>query len=332
MKRIVLHIGSGKTGSTSVQRALYESKSANDNTIFYPILLNHKGNQIFRFAFCDVNDTPSNIKRKFLNDPEGYLEYQESIKKSFEQSIDGYDDVIISSEFLFISDREEVVRIKEYLVGLGFEQIFIFMYLRDPAKYYLSVAQQALKNQAKLPKPESFRYNMIGAVRNWEEIAGSNLFVQEFERELLYNNDVVDDFSEFLFKIGYSAKLVLSSNVNESMSVESAMLLQEFHRLLELSEMSEDSFLNNKLRARRFSNKSYGGTKPKLKKNISDYVYFLYRDELTELYNRFGVFSGIKELSDEMSEHDFAVPSPCYFTDIVNGFDFDKYNELWNEI
>lgn len=83
MKKIILHVGSGKTGSSSVQRALYESRENNSAIFTYPSLLKSVSSQIFRFAFCPSSNTPSNIRGKYFNKHEAYTEYQESIKDSF---------------------------------------------------------------------------------------------------------------------------------------------------------------------------------------------------------------------------------------------------------
>ncbi|MEI8622621.1 hypothetical protein P4S66_18280 [Pseudoalteromonas sp. B129b] len=240
MKKIILHVGSGKTGSTSIQKALYECKKENDSKLFYPTILNHKGNQIFRFAFCDISDTPSNIKAKFKNDPQGYTDYQKAIKESFEENIKGHDDIIVSSEFLFLSNNDEVATIKAYLTNLGFTEIHVIMYLRDPAKYYLSVAQQALKNHYKLPSPSGFRYEMLEAINNWRSINVASFTLREFDRSCLHKGDVIEDFSKSLSELGLSSSLAISSKSNESMSVEGTTVLQEFHRLLSISNYSSD--------------------------------------------------------------------------------------------
>ena len=100
MKKIILHIGSGKTGSSSIQQALYECRKENEAIFKYPKLLNFKGSQIFRFAFCPSSNTPSNIKGKYNNQPEAYAEYQESIKKSFISEVKNEEVVVVSSEFV----------------------------------------------------------------------------------------------------------------------------------------------------------------------------------------------------------------------------------------
>lgn len=334
MKKIILHVGSGKTGSTSIQKALYECKNENDSQLFYPTILNHKGNQIFRFAFCDISDTPSNIKVKFKNDPQGYTDYQKAIKKSFEENIKDHDNIIVSSEFLFLSDNDEVAAIKAYLTNLGFTEIHVIMYLRDPAKYYLSVAQQALKNHYKLPSPDNFRYDMYDAIGNWELISPQSTIFKEFDKSFLHNGDVISDFNQYIKNFGYKFKLKLENAKNESMSVEGTVILQDFHRLLELSNLDESEVTNNKLRARRFSNKAAKGTKPVLNVDIADYIYNKKYTEIAKVANEYGVF---KELLVVLSKKKKTIArvklgEVKLFTDIVSEFDLNNYLELLNKL
>ncbi|MDO6835852.1 hypothetical protein Q4596_09465 [Pseudoalteromonas carrageenovora] len=334
MKKIILHVGSGKTGSTSIQKALYECKNENDESLYYPTILNHKGNQIFRFAFCDINDTPSNVKAKYKNDPQGYLAYQNAIKASFKENTHGHDNVIVSSEFLFLSDKSEIESIKSYLVDLGFTEIHVIMYLRDPAKYYLSVAQQALKNHYKLPSPDNFRYDMYDAICNWKLINPQSTILKEFDKRFLHNGDVISDFNQYIQNLGYKFKLKLENAKNESMSVEATVILQDFHRLLELSNLDETEFTNSKLRARRFSNKAAKGTKPVLNVDIADYIYNKKYTEVAKVANEYGIF---KELLVVLSKKKKIIArvklgEVKLFTDIVSEFNLSNYLELLKKL
>jgi hypothetical protein len=334
MKKIILHVGSGKTGSTSIQKSLYECKKVNDSAIFYPTLLNHKSSQIFRFAFCSVNDTPSNIKAKYGGEDRSqeYSIFQQQIKDSFKSQVEGHDNVVVSSEFLFLSTKDEVEQIKKFLHELGFEEIHVIMYLRDPAKYYLSVAQQSLKNQFTMPKPDGFRYNIRGAIENWESITPTSLTVKEFDRSCLQEGDVVKDFEGYLNSHSVNVALNLSSAKNETMSVEGTVILQEYHRLLDLDKnLDKDKIQEHKLRARRFSNISSQGTKPILKEDICKFVHKNYFESIVFLNRVYGIFDSLLVESETCSVV-LTVPEYRLFTDIVDGFNINIYLDLINKI
>jgi hypothetical protein len=322
MKSIILHVGSGKTGSTSIQRALYLGKKNNDVSIYYPLLLDAKHNQIFRFAFCDAENTPSNIKREFSGEKLKYQAYQNKIKKSFAEQVADKKDVVVSSEFLFLSSSEEVKEIKKYLTDLGFEKIHVVMYLRDPAKYYLSVAQQALKNQHVMPRPDNFRYDIEGAIDNWASIDPASLTVKEFDREKLYNQDIVHDFKKLLFSMGYDIDLKLNMAMNESMSVEGTMVLQEFHKVLENSALSKDEVSLYLQRARKYSRVASAGTKPTLKPEISKFIYNRYSGVIDNLQSNYNLFNDLQSHTNST-----AIDPSCYtdFFNIVCSFDIEQY-------
>jgi hypothetical protein len=330
MKKIILHIGSGKTGSSSIQQALHECREQNKGIFKYPKLLNFNGNQIFRFAFCPSSGTPSNIRRKYANKKEAYLEYQESIKNSFISEVANENCVVVSSEFLFLSTEEEVRKIKEFFSSLGFDEIHVIMYLRDPAKYYLSAAQQSLKNQPNMPTPDNFRYELTTAIDNWSSIKPTSLTVKEFNRSTLEAGDVVKDIEKYINNIDDSnATLNVSHQQNETMSVEGTIILQEYHQLLSRCNFDFDIYDTYARRARYFSKKAGRGTKPKLKNEISSYIYRKYESELKLLNQKFNIFS---ELVDNTLLDIDLVGEFVSFLDIVDSFDIDSYLELKSDL
>lgn len=323
MSKIILHVGSGKTGSTSIQRAFFESKKHNDSIIKYPNLLGHKSSQIFRFAFCPSSATPSNIRGKYINDHKGYANYQEEIKRAFIEEVDGADAVFVSSEFLFLSTEEEVRSISDFLKALGFDEVHIIMYLRDPAKYYLSVAQQALKNQANMPTPEQFRYDLIGAVKNWKSINPASLSIKEFDRSKLFQGDVIKDIEKFVNKnIEQPIRLNLSRQQNETMSVEGTIILQEFYTLLSQCDFEFSDREKYVSRAKKFSRLAYIGTKPVLKEEISMYIHKRFNTEITQLNKSYDIFT---ELLTSVDSDKIELKAVKSFLDIVTDFDIDNY-------
>jgi hypothetical protein len=218
------------------------------------------------------------------------------------------------------------------LKNAGFDEIHIIMYLRDPAKYYLSAAQQSLKNQFTMPKPGGFRYNIRGAIENWESITPSSLTVKEFDRSCLQEGDVVKDFEGYLNSHSVNVALNLSSAKNETMSVEGTVILQEYHRLLDLDKsLDEDVYREHKLRARKFSNLSFSGTTPKLKSDIVNLIHFNYKSNLIWLNDNYNVFGGFV-FNDKALNISLDFSKELYFTDVVEGFDISTYLKLKNKL
>lgn len=330
MRKIILHIGSGKTGSTSIQRALYECKHKNEAIFSFPKLLEWNNNQVFRFAFCDSADTPSNIRSKYKDKPEEYKEFQSAIKEAFINETSGKKLVVVSSEFLFLSSKQEVMKINEFLLELGFEEIHVVMYLRDPAKYYLSVAQQALKNQHKLPTPDKFRYDLSDAIDNWSSLKPTSLTIKEFDIKQLIEQDVVKDMESYICNVfNTTIYLELIKQQNETMSVEGTVLLQEFHKALFNSNIDMSSRHKFIDRARKFSKTAHLGNKPILKPSIVKYIHKSYELEILNLNKEYGIFMSIQIPEGKKEE---MKSEPLDFIDIVTVFDINNYLELKSKL
>ncbi|PPC74643.1 hypothetical protein C4K68_25355 [Pokkaliibacter plantistimulans] len=329
-KKIILHVGSGKAGSTSIQRALLENREKNSDVFGYPVIDNSPGNQVLRFAFCDSSDTPINVKEKYRkNNEENYTEYQDSIKNTFASQSTGYDTLILSSEFWFISSDLEVVNLKNFLKSLGFEEIHILMYLRDPAKYYLSSAQQALKNQSRISQPSNFRYHMLEAIKSWSLMNPASFTVREFERSTLVNSDVVSDFHNYLGGLGIPSHLSLRKTLNETMSAEATQALQDlFMHIDTLNEEDRDESRSKYSNSIKHLIQSGGGvgTKPELRNDIKEFIDASYLQELTIINKLFGLF---KEKLDSINNTTCLPPKKVVnFFDVISSYDETVYNNI----
>lgn len=319
-KEIILHIGSGKTGSTSIQKSLFANKNNFENIINYPLILDRKDNQIFRFAFCQLNNTPSNIRSQYKDDEKGFLDFQNSIKKSFEKLVKLSNAVIVSSEFLFLSQEEEIKKIHDYLKDLGFNSFKIIVYIRDPADYYLSVAQQALKTKSSISYPESFYYDFRKGILLWEKHF-SNINVRLFKKELLIEQDVVKDFCSIIKGYGYPLNFVNFKRINETLSSEITQVMQDIY-----SKAPNELVHNKKEALRKFIillTKKYSniGSKPILKNEIKNFIYSRFYNDLNWLNNEFNYNLTFHENTYQLNEIKD-------FKDIVTSFDISLYEKI----
>ena len=331
-KTAVIHIGSGKTGSTTIQKTLFSNKKNNDNIIFYPTLLEHKTNQIFRFAFCNLEKTPSNIRIKYKDNNKGYLSYQNEILSDFRNKIKNRDNILISSEFLFLSDTEEVKRIHQELTNCGFNKIIIIAYLRDPADYYLSVSQQALKTRSAIPHPCEFSYDILTSINNWLSISPDDFILQKFSRNHLYNNDVNSDFSEKLKKIGFPISLEITNSSNETMTAEQTIALQQFQELIQSRNMEVTERLNFLEITKKYSTLKLPGTKPSLKDNIRAMIYENHSVQVEKINEKFPeTFSfEIKKQTNNTNKENLTRKKDFKFIDIIQEFHISHYIESIN--
>jgi len=325
-KKAILHIGSGKTGSTTLQRVLYKNKPSNDGHLFYPALLGHTNNQIFRFPFCDINDTPRNIFLKYDGKPEDYKYYQNEILRELTEVCSEKESILISSEFLFLSSKKEVSSIKKFLNSLGFTEIHLILYIRNPADYYLSVAQQAIKNSHRIPSPSRFRYDILGAIESWKNIEAKTFSIREFDRSKLIEGDIVVDFQEMLVHLGFDLQLKGNEVTNETMSVEASIIMHEAQMLLAKQKLNNVCLSEYLKKIRAFSNKpaSKVGTKPKLKSSVKSSILYNYKREIEILKADFSIFQDlcVEDCNRELIENVFS------FDEIVDGFSLDAYLKI----
>jgi hypothetical protein len=204
------------------------------------------------------------------------------------------------------------------------------MYLRDLAKYYLSVAQQALKSHHVLPSPSPLRYEILESINNWRSINAANFTLREFDRACLNKGDVIVDFHEYIKQLGYKFELKLANAKNESMSVEGTVILQEFHRLIRLDDLSEEELNSNIIRARKFRNRASLGTKPILNKRVVEYIYIQKQDEIAYIPDAYGIFKSLfADLLESCNDKDvIKLPKLRLFTDIVSGSSVKNFLEL----
>ncbi len=329
MKKIILHIGSGKTGSTSIQKALFDGCSTNQFNFKYPILMGTGGNQIIKYAFCE----PSAIPKKFLIKFPGKItpiEIQNKIKLDLSEQCLDTDTVVISCEYLSSSNELEVTKLHDFFSKLGFVEIHIIMYLRDPAKFYMSFVQQTIKRKCKIPSPEKFRYKPMSAINFWSKIKPRTFTVKEFNINKLYNHDVVRDFEKYLTDLGHKVELT-SNLLNSSMTCELSQLFQDYHSSIASESLNQNIIFRKN--AKMIINKNLihsEGTKPTLKYSIEKYIHKKYHEELSEINSRFGIFTELllKLQGYDRSEIPQVLPEIRHFKDLCNEFNTNIYNDM----
>lgn len=313
MKKALVHIGSGKTGTSSIQSALFRAKQRSELVNFdYPVVQGN-GHQAIEILFKDYKRVSRGIKTKFSREEElaSYRNiFEKKIKKSCEQN-----NVLLSSEFMFNFNVNEVEKFKNFLSDLGFDCFKVVVYLRDPALYYLSLVQQKVKASYKIPSPYEFYSKYEVNLSNWIEVFGEDVVIKKFDKEYLVNGNVVEDFS-LLINEFFNADIQLFSNsTNESVSAEGMVLLQDFRKLF--FREKEDRFCKESdllLKKIRSIEVSFPGSKPVLKKE--------YLDIITQKNSFFKKFFSPKEI---MCERVSSIDEGVFSGDIVDLLqDFDE--------
>lgn len=166
MKKLYLHIGTGKTGTSSIQKTFSQRKNN------------------FHFSF-DM-DGPKHFK-----DPDAF------IKKI--QGDGSYEKIVYSNEWSYRADRKTVEKL-----SLALHKIFnveVIIYFRRQDEFELSRYQQVGKSgngksssgSIALPIGENRELNYFNIAEKWSEFF--SIKVRLFDRDRLIGGDVVVDFA-----------------------------------------------------------------------------------------------------------------------------------------
>ena len=219
--QLLLHIGSGKTGTTSIQhffcRNHYELKKLG---ILYPINKSITPNHILLTPGFVKYDSirPPHYRfymdnfRKYKNDFHRFKHHLDKDIKKFKPKI-----LIFSVEQLFrdfgdVSEKNIAEFLKPY-----FSEIKVIAYIRDPVGDYISRASQRMRTGTIIPSPGV--RNIRSVLEYYESQFPKCVYVNAFEKKQLIGGDVVNDFlSKFLPQALFLYKKYNKKISNESLS------------------------------------------------------------------------------------------------------------------
>lgn len=313
-KRLLLHIGTGKTGSSSIQGALRTLKVKG---LVYP-LINEVGNQNIDVLFKSYESAGRGVRSKF--DPYQFRDFKDRINASLMKAFEAFDNVVISSEYLFDSSAEQVNKIFKYFKGAGFTEIKVVLYLRNPASLYLSSVQQRLKASYEFPNPQEFQVKMTQKIERWSKSFGrENLLVREFSPQKLIGGDAVADFSNVLSECFNISVTLNGVRVNESISAEGMKILQEYrikhYPIKDNVFFPDSSKLVNKLMT---LYRKGVGSKPKLKDSVYFFIVDNHRADIIDVNQKYGIFEKERKILEGFPEGDYGADSWSELNDVLD--------------
>ena len=218
-----LHIGSYKTGTTSIQRTFERNRK-----------------ELKRQGFCYPGREKNHHKLFFITrSPEEYWprEYKgvdkEILRSQIEQFVSGLEgeiksrknQYIISSEYFFFIEKEKNIReAVNYLESL-FSEIKVYVFVRNTADLYKSYQQTKLRAQCYVDSPRYFRYNFKKIIENWSKYC---------DVEVIKYSKEIDSCRSFCERVGVNYKDLYQGNkqVNRSISIEQMVLLEKIQKNL----------------------------------------------------------------------------------------------------
>ena len=237
--KLYLHIGTEKTGTTSVQKFFRVNRDLlAENAILYPVTPGDQKHQGLAVAALRLSKLGEMRKTFGIRTPDEARKFRDDLVSGLtkEFSSKPYKTVVISSEHLSsrVLDDEEVQWLKDFLSPF-FEEITIIVYIRRQDDYLLSTYSTSVKSGVTylldMPTEQIVenRYNHWAMLSRWAGVFGRERIVcRKFERSGMVSGDIVDDFLAIagIDKSGYERP----EDVNESLDAESLEFLRLFNK------------------------------------------------------------------------------------------------------
>lgn len=287
MEKLYLHIGSPKTGSTSIQEIYANNRSfLEDQSFIYP------GKNVDHHLLYFASKCP---KGKWVGhfkgmNPQEIEIYVQKFFKDLEEDFKKDKHVVMSTEYLFFEDRMAIENICHYLRQF-FSKIEVFVFLRDPVDFYKSSQQQGIKVGSYINSPNSFKYIFKDVINTWE-IFCDKFNVLEFKKS-------GNAFEKLCNKIGIDTSTLrnLGHRSKGSVSIEQMVLLEKiFCNLYNFKELPLEKRIHLKTIAQ--INAPFT-TKPELQDWVRPIIYQNHREDLQWLHQEYGIDFLDKQLEDQ---------------------------------
>ena len=248
-----LHIGTCKTGTTSIQNFLLENKEELlKQDILYPNSMKAEKSVYHNFFYlfgCDPNEISNELvwydKVDRDNPSELLLIELDKLKKELEN--DNSKNCIISNEQLSsnLQSTEQIQKIKTITDEL-FDDVEIIVYIRRPIEYYISNVSTRILGGDINPKEKPLSNKTI--IELWSKTYGKeNIKVKIFDKNEFFENDFIKDFCK-LTDIKLNNNFVNPPLQNDSLNMIQLKYLNFFNEKIPKLKKQNGNFIKNPLR------------------------------------------------------------------------------------
>jgi hypothetical protein len=237
---VILHIGSGKTGTSTIQRVLRRNPEALRAAGFLyprtPGKLRHTALGLF-VRPDDELVTHADWLTGGYDDPEGF-------RRNFRRRLDrevarsGARGVVLSDEGLFSAGDRTIGRMRRFTRRLG-GRVRLVVYLRRQDDHLISRYQQVVKMGEIAPLTTWMQQDWIGTydyhlrLASWQAVEPDAFVVRRFERDRMVSGSLVSDFLDAAGISLDEADLTHTEPRNESLGAEAIEMLRilNIHRV-----------------------------------------------------------------------------------------------------
>ena len=240
-KRVILHIGTIKTGSTSIQETLgRNSFNLRKFNLYYPPEKPFNHITSFIPIFIDKPEEMPDYKKQGLNSREAKKLCDDLERYWIRQfEICDCDNFIISAETLSSSSvhQEVIKRIKKFL-DRYFDEISVVLYLRHYQTMIPSTIQQMIKNGFAIGTFDELLESILklsdsdmaysSIIKRWAAMFGDQLIVRPFDRKVLVKGDIIHDFINAV-NVSVEMSDIEMTNMNQSLGQYALSILEKFN-------------------------------------------------------------------------------------------------------
>jgi len=272
IKRCVLHIGTEKTGTSTIQEFLkVNRKSLSKEGILYPAFAGPNGGSQWEFAtYVLPQPWKFELGERFnIKSKEDHLIFQRDLLENLNNEISAnkFNTLLISSEhFHSRLNNIKLINLLKKLLDDYVESYEVILYLRRQDRLACSFYSTKIKNAA--ANPVVFPYTKNGELvyyfdferiyENWAKVFGEkSIRVRLFNEQELKNQDLLQDFCD-VAGIHYNNKTI-PPQFNRSLEQSAADFLLEINRLYG-GERSPERDELSRLLTRLFPGKNYPAT------------------------------------------------------------------------
>lgn len=218
---VILHIGDGKCGSTSLQSSLFENA---DHLLKNGILYHAPARRSGHFSWVtllNVKTRGDDIRQKNIA-KNNIREINQLILKANVKFL------LLSGESFFSLKLGQLFELLK-MINANISYIHVLGFVRCPARMYLSLMQQRIKGSHKIIPPDRYKRNIFTPFFQWTDVPECKTITPKiFDKRFLSNGSIVAEFEEYIKYITGNNINLTESSENESLSAEQMIILQKF--------------------------------------------------------------------------------------------------------
>lgn len=296
-KTALLHIGTPKTGTTSIQDYLCRAESSGLlHPYRYPLVGFERNHNRLATVYLPYDELNAHRRAEFHANPQRYQRARSQYHQFLFEALRSSQHVIFSAEVLHRFEPPAILQLRRDLEAFGFEVFHVVLYIRDPADFYLSRTQLCLRTPIQyhplISDPLTFHHQFVRFAENWEEIFPGRVIVRGFRQEP-FEHDIIADFSSLLECVLGIAVPRASVRLNTSISAEGMVIIQSYRQSVGTDRSGR--WLPGLDRLVAFLERSATicpQTRPKLKPALAARIRANHRDDAESIHTRYGVDLG----------------------------------------